>query len=99
MDNELRIIGYDSLEHNLFSPYPLLLVFCVCEQLPDVRFRLSDVFVEDLWAIDDLWFPGVQHLADLSRHEGFTAAWRSVQQDSLHVFTTWRQEQVQGETK
>ncbi len=40
------------------SPHPLLLVLCVCEQLPDVGLRLSDVLVEDLGAVDDLWLTG-----------------------------------------
>lgn len=67
--------------------YPLLLLFCICKQLPDVRLRLSYIFVENLWAVDDLWLSGSQHFADLPSHQGFAAAWWSVQQDSLDVFT------------
>lgn len=78
-------------QHNVISPHPLLFFLCICKQLPDVGLRLSDVLVENLWAIDDLWLPGIKHLANLSCHQGFTAAWGSIQQDSLHMLAAWRQ--------
>lgn len=71
--------------------HPLLFILCICKQLPDVRLRLSHILVENLRAVDDLWLPGLQHLANLSCHQGFTTAWGPVQQDSLHMFTAWRQ--------
>lgn len=75
------------------NPHPLLLVLCVCKQLPDVGLGLPDVFVEDLGAVDDLRLPGFEHLADLSSHQGFTAARGSEKQDPLHMLTAWRQTQ------
>lgn len=72
------------------STHPLLFVLCVCKQLPDVGLGLSDIFVEDLGAVDDLRLPGLQHLANLSSHQGFAAARGSVQQDALHVLAAWR---------
>lgn len=72
-------------------PHPLLLLLCIRKQLPDVGLRLSDVLVENLGAVDNLWLLGVQHRADLSRHQGLTAAGGSVQQDSLHMLAACRQ--------
>lgn len=86
-----------SLSAHVSSPHPLLLFLCVCKQLPDVGLRLSHVLVENLGAVDNLWLPGLEHLADLSRHQGFTAAWGSVQQDSLHMLAAWRRARNQGE--
>lgn len=79
------------------SPHLLLFLLCVCKQLPDVGLRLSDVLVENLGAVDDLWFPGLEHLANLSCHQGFTAARGSVQQDSLHMLAAWRRTHDEGE--
>lgn len=81
------------------SPHPLLLVLCVRKQLPDVGLGLADVLVENLGAVDDLWLPGFEHLSNLSRHQGFTAARRSVQQDSLHVFAAWSRARDDRERK
>lgn len=71
-------------------PHPLLFVLCVCKQLPDVGLRLSDVLVENLGTVDNLWLPGLEHLTNLSCHQGFATAWGSEQQDSLHMLTAWR---------
>ena len=75
---------------NVFFPHPLLFVLCVCEQLPDVGLRLSNILVENLRPVDDLRLPGLEHLANLSSHQGFAAAWGSEQEDSLHMLTAWR---------
>lgn len=75
---------------NVSSPHPLLFVLCVCEQLPDVGLGLSNILVENLGPVDDLRLPGLEHLADLSSHQGFAAAWGSEQEDSLHMLTAWR---------
>ena len=72
-----------------FLPHPLLFILSVGEQLPDVGLRLSDVLVEDLGTVDDLRLSGFEHFANLSSHQGFTAAWGSEQQDPLHVLTAW----------
>lgn len=75
---------------NVSSAHPLLFVLCVCEQLPDVGLGLSNILVENLGPVDDLRLPGLEHLADLSSHQGFAAAWGSEQEDSLHMLTAWR---------
>jgi len=72
------------------APHPLLLVLCIGKQLPDVGLGLADVLVEDLGAVDDLGLPGIQHLADLPRHQRFTAARGPEQQDALHVLAACR---------
>ena len=77
--------------------HPLLFILRVCKQLPDVGLGLPDVLVENLGAVDDLWLAGLEHLANLSCHQGFTAAWGSVKQDSLHMLTAWRQTHNPGE--
>ena len=70
--------------------YTSFFLFCISKQFANVRLRLADVFVQDLWTIDDLWLPSIQHLANLSSHQSFTGARRAKQQDSaavLHSFT------------
>ena len=39
----------------------------------------------NLRAVNNLWFPGVEHLADLPGHESLAGAGRAVQQDPLDV--------------
>lgn len=76
--------------------HPLLLLLGFSEQFADVGLRFSHVLVQDLWAVDDLWLAGVEHLANLSGHQCFTTSWRSKQQDALHVLTTWNREKNEG---
>lgn len=76
------------------STHPLLLFLCSLKQLPDVGLGLPDVLVEDLGAVDDLGLSGFQHVADLTRHQGFPTPGGAVQQDSLHVLAAWRRQQV-----
>lgn len=80
------------LKSTLNITYPLLLFLSLCKQFADVGLRLSDILVQDLWAIDDLWLASVEHFADLPGHQGFTTAWRPKQQDALHVLTPWGKE-------
>ena len=58
------------------------LLFGVREQLPDVLFRLSDEFVEDLGTVDDLGLARVEHFADLPRHQRFAGTRRTVQENT-----------------
>lgn len=76
------------------STHPLLFFLCSLKQLPDVGLGLPDVLVEDLGAVDDLGLPGVQHVADLTRHQGFPTPRGAEQQDPLHVLAAWRRQQV-----
>lgn len=71
------------------ATHPLLLLFCVCEELADVGLRLSHKLVEDLRAVDNLGFTGVEHLANLPGHQSLTTTRRPEEKDSLHVLTTW----------
>lgn len=69
--------------------HPLLLLLCLGEQFANVGLRLSYIFVKDLWAIHDFGFTGVEHFPNLPGHQGFTTAWRTEQQNALHVLTPW----------
>lgn len=77
--------------------HPLLLLLGVGEQLADVGLGLAHVLVEDLGAVDDLWFAGVEHLADLPGHQRFTTARGPEEQDTLHVLTPWSDGAAQRE--
>lgn len=79
--------------------HPLLLLFGLGEQFADVSLGLSDVLVEDLRAVDDLWFTGIEHLADLPGHECFTTARRPKEQDALHVLAACSGGAAPGEKK
>lgn len=68
--------------------YPFFFLFGVSEQPSNVGLALTDIFVQDLRAVDDFGFAGVQHFADLSSHQGFTRTRGAVQKDTLHVLTT-----------
>lgn len=69
--------------------HPLLLLLCLGKQLADVGLRLSHVLVEDLRAVNHLRLTGVEHLANLPGHQGFSTPWWAKQQDSLHVLAAW----------
>lgn len=94
---QLRMIS-SSLSFSLRHAYteclthPLLLFLRLSEQFADVGLRLAYILVKDLWAVDHLWLTSVEHLPDLPGHQRFTAAWRSKQQDALHVLTPWNKE-------
>lgn len=77
--------------------HPLLLLLSVGEQLADVGLGLAHVLVEDLGAVDDLWFAGVEHLADLPGHQRFTTARGPEEQDTLHVLAPWSDGAAQRE--
>eukprot|EP01137_Pigoraptor_chileana_P025947 Opistho-2@96201 len=63
----------------------LELLLSIPKQLANVLFRLSDVLAENFGAVYNLWCARVEHLSDLSGHECFSGAWRSIQKDSLDV--------------
>lgn len=69
--------------------HPLLLLLCLGEQFANVGLRLSYIFVKDLWAIHDFGFAGIKHFPNLPGHQGFTTAWRTKQQNALHVLAPW----------
>jgi len=73
-------------------PHPLLLFLCVGEQLADVGLGLADVLVEDLGAVDDFRLAGVEHLADLPRHQRLTTTRGAEEHDALHMLTPWEGE-------
>ena len=54
----------------------IYLYFSICEQLADVLFRLSDVFVQDFGTIDDLRLARIEHFANLARHESLPCSRR-----------------------
>ena len=58
------------------------LLLGVRKELSDVLFRLTDELIQNFWPIDDLRFPGIQHLAYLSGHEGLSRTGRPVQEDT-----------------
>lgn len=62
-----------------------MLLLSLGEQFADVGLGLANVLVEDLGAVDNLWFAGVEHLANLPGHQCFAAARRPEEQDALHV--------------
>jgi len=74
---------------NGISTNPFLFLFSVSKQFADVCLRLPHVLVEDLRAVDDLRFPGVQHLSDLTSHQCLSSSRRTVQQDSTTVLQSW----------
>lgn len=59
------------------------LLLGVREQLSDVLFRSTDILVQNLRAINNLRLPGIEHLADLSCHQGLTRPRRTMKQDTL----------------
>ena len=69
-------------------PKALLFLLGVFKQTPNVGLGLTDVFVKDLGSVDNLWLPGVEHLADLTSHQSLSCTRRSKQKDSLDVLAT-----------
>ena len=47
------------------------ILLCICEELSDVLFRLANVLVQHLWAVDDLGLRSLEKLGQLPRNEGF----------------------------
>ena len=64
------------------------LLLGVRKELSDVLFRLTDILVQNLRTVDDLWFSSIKHFADLSCNQGFTSTGRSVEQKTFDVLDT-----------
>ena len=59
------------------------LLLGVREQLSNILFRSTDILVQNLRAINNLRLPCIEHLADLSCHQGLTRPRRTMKQDTL----------------
>jgi hypothetical protein len=63
----------------------LYLFFSISKESPNVGLRFTNIFVKDLWTVDDFWLSSIQHVADLPGHQGLACSWRSVQQNTFDV--------------
>mmetsp|Transcript_18751 Transcript_18751/g.72315 ORF Transcript_18751/g.72315 Transcript_18751/m.72315 type:complete len:225 (+) Transcript_18751:1-675(+) len=82
--NSVDLVKDDNVQLALVAPLCVFLL-CVCEEVPHVLLRLTDVLVQHLRTVDHLGFPAVQHLANLPRKQGLASSWRAVEEDALHV--------------
>ena len=74
-----------------------VLLLGICEELSNILFRLTNIFVQYFRAIDDLWFPGIKHLANLSSDQGLTGTRRTIQKDTLDVLNAELLDQTRRE--
>ena len=58
------------------------LLLSVGEQLADVLLALADKLIQNLRSVDNLGLAGVEHLANLPRHERLAGAGRSVEEQA-----------------
>jgi hypothetical protein len=84
----------------------LYLFLGISKESPNVGLRFTNVFVENLWTIDDFWLTSIQHVADLPSHQGLACSWRSVQKNTFDVLQAqllndlgWKYSRGKGSTE
>lgn len=63
------------------------LLFSIREKLSNILFTSANKFVQNFRTVDDLGLPRVEHLSDLSSHQGLSSSGRPIEQNTYSIIS------------